>query len=375
MKIVICISRDSERSGGSFRVAEVAIRSLLRQGVDVHAVIGYGSGGRIKQLLHENCHLINAHSWKDLGGWVRMRNLVKRLAPDAIHFASASNWMIASTLGLKPVRIMHQHFRPNIGPGARKHIRSAKWRMVGAHRTIAISHEAARQLVDLCEIHPQKIITIHNAIDSGYLQVDHRPKNSEVRRLGMAIRVVEDKGVEDALNLIALMPMKFTLTIAGDGPALKRFKNRASQMGLSDRVEWLGVVSDIQSFYNKIDYYLYMSWYEGFGLSVAEAMACGIPVVGLLGAGEIAEPEYPLVTPSNSLLIPRSSLEFCGEHDMSVIRRLQRAIVDLDADSEIRRRMVECARTWVRERFSSDLYGKRLHQLYTETIRHPEGAL
>lgn len=372
MKVVICISRDSERSGGSFRVAEVAIRSLLRLRVDVHAVIGYGAAGRIKRLLGEKCHLIAARSWKDYRGWLRMRRLMKHLSPDIIHFASASNWMVASTLGLRPRRIKHQHFRPNIGANANKHIRYARVGMVGSHRVIAISYEAARQLTSLCGIPEGKVAAVHNAIDDGYLTAK-RPDPTDKRRLGMAIRIVEDKGVEDALELLSLLPGNYVLTVAGDGPALPRLKELSDQKGLSSRVEWLGSVQDINEFYSTIDYYLFMSWYEGFGLSVAEAMACGIPVVGLIGDGEIAEPEYPLVTEENSLLIARSSRQFCREKDVRTFEKLRDAIIDLDANREAQVEMIEAAKAWVRDRFSSDLYGKRLQQVYRDAIQFPKG--
>ncbi|MDM7853282.1 glycosyltransferase family 4 protein [Pseudochrobactrum kiredjianiae] len=372
MKVVICISSDSERSGGSFRVAEVAIRSLLRLGVNVHAVIGYGPGGRIKRLLGEKCHLIDSSSWKDIGGWLRFRRLLKTLAPDIIHFASASNWMIASSIGLKSVRIMHQHFRPNIEPNGAKHIRNIKLKMIGAHRIVAISYGAARQLVTLCGISELKVAIIHNAVDKAYL--NPKPlRLDDTKRLGMAVRVVEDKGIEDALSLLALMPENFFLTVAGDGAALPRLKILAEQKGLSGRVEWLGSVENIEAFYSKIDYYLYLSWYEGFGLSVAEAMSCEIPIVGLIGDGEIAEPEYPLVTEENSLLVPRSSRSFRRETDAATFLNLRNAIVDLDDQKHVRDALIKNAKAWVEQRFSSDLYGRRLHQLYTETLKWPGG--
>lgn len=373
MKVVICISRDSERSGGSFRVAEVAIRSLLNVGVDVHAVVGGGSGGRMKRLLGDKCHLINSTSWKDPRGWLRFRRVVKKLSPDVIHFASASNWMIASSIGLNSARIMHQHFRPNIEPNGAKHIRQIKWKMMGAQKIIAISYGAARQLVTLCGVTEYKVAIIHNAVDKTYLNI--APKHvSNIKRLGMAVRIVEDKGVEDAIELLTFLPENFILTVAGDGPVLPRLKKLAEQKGLSGRVEWLGLVADIETFYSKIDFYLYLSWYEGFGLSVAEAMACGIPVVGLLGDGEISEREYPLVTELNSRLIPRSSRKFCRELDIGTFKRLSDAIVDLEGNKESRIRQTENAKGWIVSHFSSDLYGERLLQVYNDAIRWPRGA-
>ncbi|MFC3205353.1 glycosyltransferase family 4 protein [Aquamicrobium soli] len=372
MKVVICISSDNERSGGSFRVAEVAIRSLLRLGIEVNAIIGYGQGGRIKRLLGKNCHLVNAKSWKDLQGWIRMRRLVKQLAPDVIHFASSSNWMAACTFGLPPLRIMHQHFRPNIGPNAIKHIRYARLTMVGSNRVIAISYEAARQLINLCGIPEARVAVVHNAIDDEYLTASRR-RPTDKKRLGMAIRVVEDKGAEDAIELLSLMPENFVLTIAGDGPALPRLKALSEEKGLACRVEWLGSIQDIDEFYSAIDYYLYMSWYEGFGLSVAEAMTCGIPVVGLLGDGEIAEPEYPLVTQENSLLLPRSSRRFCRETDMATLEKLRDAIIELDKTGDAQVMQIEAARLWITDRFSSDHYGRQLLQVYRDTLRLPRG--
>ena len=47
-----------------------------------------------------------------------------------------------------------------------------------------------------------------------------------------------------------------------------------------DRVEFLGGVMDMESFYNQLDLLVMPSRWEGFGLVAVEAMACGVPVVG-----------------------------------------------------------------------------------------------
>ncbi|MGN6448914.1 MAG: glycosyltransferase, partial [Brucella intermedia] len=180
--------------------------------------------------------------------------------------------------------------------------------------------------------------------------------------------------MEDAIAILALLPEHFLLTVAGDGPALPRLKVRAQEMGLDNRVEWLGSIDDIARFYEQIDYYLFMSWYEGFGLSVAEAMAIGRPVVGLLGDGEIAEPEYPLVTSENSLLVPRSSPgKFANEADSTKIRELRDAILQLDQDKSRLESMIDNSRNWVRKRFSSQIYGERIHAMYASMISDKAG--
>ncbi|MGN6448915.1 MAG: glycosyltransferase [Brucella intermedia] len=189
MKIILCIYQDSERAGGSVRVAEVIVRTLLRSGVDVHVAVAYGKGGRIKQLLGEKCHLLTSTGWKDPRGWLRYRRLLRKIKPDIVHYADGVGWMVVSAIGLGHRRVMHQHFRPNIGPGGDRRLRRIRWLSGTADKVVAISHGAAKQLTELCGIHPNKIAVIHNAIDDDYLSVGPAIRGSH-RRLGMAVRVV-----------------------------------------------------------------------------------------------------------------------------------------------------------------------------------------
>lgn len=72
-------------------------------------------------------------------------------------------------------------------------------------------------------------------------------------------------------------------------------------------------------------------------------MLIGKPVVGLLGDGEIAEPEYPLATLQNAALIPRSTPNrFGNEQDAAIFHALASRILELKADEAAWQRMVEC---------------------------------
>jgi len=55
----------------------------------------------------------------------------------------------------------------------------------------------------------------------------------------------------------------------------------ASRLGIQDRISFAGFVSDddLVQLYNQAALFVYPSKYEGFGLPVLEAMACGVPVV------------------------------------------------------------------------------------------------
>ncbi len=365
MKVLICLYQDSQKSGGSFRVAEVAVEAMLSLGMDVHVAVAYGEGGRIKQILGARCHLIGAGSKSDFWGWRRYRSLMRALEPDITHYVDAVGWMILAATGLHRRRIMHQHLRPNVrlvtkGGGARLLPRIL---FAGADRIVSISHGAAREMRALYKISEERVTVIHNAVNLSRFRFSLKNSGS-ARRLGMAIRIVEYKGVEDAIHLLAMLPDQFILAVAGQGPAMGELKIVAERLNVSHRIEWMGDVEDITQFYEGIDYYLFMSWYEGFGLSVAEAMASGRPVVGLLGDGEISEPEYPLVTGENSLLIRRPHGELASSSNIDILHELCDAILKIDLDRCRKEDMVNTARLWIEQKFSAQEYARKLCTLY-----------
>ncbi len=369
IKVFLLIYRDDERSGGSLRVAEVLANSIIKLNVEVYVVVAYGGGGRLKAIFGDRCILMKASGPKDFKAWLDYRKLVMNLSPHLIHYIDTVGWMVFAALGLKPKRVMHQHFRPDVGPNGYKRLKWIKLFNRNADKVVAISHGAGRQLVEKCAISSSKVEVLHNAVDFDYLKSEGKKRDLNKCILGMAVRVVEDKGIEDALNLIKILPIRYELVVAGDGPALSNLKQKAKDIGVFNRVRWCGSVADISSFYSGIDFYLFMSWYEGFGLSVAEAMGAGKPVVGFLGDGEIAESEFPLVTSENAILVPRSSpCKFGLETDENTFLKLRDEILKLDTNQEMQAKYVRNGYDWVRTRFSSDLYAKKMLEIYKRAL-------
>jgi phosphatidyl-myo-inositol dimannoside synthase len=103
-------------------------------------------------------------------------------------------------------------------------------------------------------------------------------------------RLVAHKGIDTVLHVIAALAGEhpsLRYAVVGSGPMQAQLESLARTLGVSSRVRFLTNVpdSDLPALYNNAEIYLGVSrpaelMMEGFGISLSEASACGIPVVG-----------------------------------------------------------------------------------------------
>jgi glycosyltransferase involved in cell wall biosynthesis len=153
-------------------------------------------------------------------------------------------------------------------------------------------------------------------------------------------RLVPHKGVDQILSALARLPKDVALIVVGRGPRLEGWRALAGRLGLGERVRFCPDVSDAElpSYFRAADVFVFPSHnrLEGFGLAVAEAMACGLPVIvaDMPGVREVIEPgvEGLLTEP---LLVPE----------------LADRLNEILADEPRRRRMWEAARRRAEARY------------------------
>ena len=151
-------------------------------------------------------------------------------------------------------------------------------------RYIAVS-EYLKDKMTKSGLHKNKITLVYNGLE--FTKPNARPHKRLI--IGSVGRLHPVKGYDLLINAFALLKNKrLRLKIAGAGDELNNLKNLAQDVGVADRVEFVGFVKNINEFLDTIDVYVQSSRSEGFGLSVIEAMSQSLPVV-VTPAGSLSE--------------------------------------------------------------------------------------
>lgn len=170
-------------------------------------------------------------------------------------------------------------------------------------RVIAISNSVHDSLIRH-GIRADRIAIVHNAIDLARFTEAPRANIRNERTIDNAFiylsvgRIVPQKGVDILLASFAKQE-RGVLIIAGDGEERAAREAQAASLGISERVHFLGVRSDIPNLMKAADCFVLASRWEGFGIVFAEALASGLPVVATSvdGIREVVDPESGILVP------------------------------------------------------------------------------
>ncbi|HET6394019.1 MAG TPA: glycosyltransferase [Blastococcus sp.] len=114
------------------------------------------------------------------------------------------------------------------------------------------------------------------------------------KRLLVLGRLVQRKGQDDAVRALRLVPDAELVVVGGppadrlaSDPEVRRLRAVAAEAGVADRLVFTGAVAraDVPAWLRSADVVLAVPWYEPFGITPLEAMACGRPVVATAVGG------------------------------------------------------------------------------------------
>lgn len=169
-------------------------------------------------------------------------------------------------------------------------------------------------------------------------------------------RLVTKNAVDDMIRALPLLPPHVSFVVLGTGPDEAMLKNLATELGVSERVKWLGQIghSEMPKYLKACDIFIRASRSEGMGNSFVEAMAAGLPVVATQEGGiadflfdEKRNPGVPIT----GWAVEKDSPD-----------QIAAAIIDIMARPEKVRAVVATAKEMVREKYDWDIVAKDMRE-------------
>ena len=237
----------------------------------------------------------------------KYKKLIQDFQPDVVHahMVHANIFARINRIGCAiPKLICTAH---NSNEGGQLRMLAYKLTNFLSNLNTNVSQEASDSLISKGAFNKNNLITVYNGIDlNKFLFLDKNISSNELSFLSVG-RFNEQKDYPNLLHAIAtfhesLKQKKCMLSIAGDGELRPQIEELIEHLGLKNKVTLLGRRNDIPQLMQEADFFILPSAYEGFGLVVAEAMACGAFVIATNSGGvaEVMGDTGILVPPQNS---------------------------------------------------------------------------
>jgi glycosyltransferase involved in cell wall biosynthesis len=244
-----------------------------------------------------------------------------------------------------------------------------------ANRVVAECPQDEQDLLALYEADPQRISMIPCGVDTRNFRPVQRGRARSivgleqnehvVLQLG---RLVPRKGIDNVIRGVArlrdLHDVRATLIIVGGDsdapdtvrtPEIARLVAVAEEEGVADRVRFVGRRGRdcLRYYYSAADVFVTTPWYEPFGLTPLESMACGTPVIG----ADVGGIRYTVCDGETGYLVPPNDPE-------ALAGRLARVLTD----PRHRQALAQQGLRRVRERFSWPGVARSVEELYEDVL-------
>jgi len=103
--------------------------------------------------------------------------------------------------------------------------------------------------------------------------------HSDVFWIGSSGRLETVKGHRTLIDAMKYLPESTHLALAGSGSQFKALRKQVADLGIQNRVHFMGHLDNMPLFYQALDLFCLPSFREGMPLAPLEAQACGVPVV------------------------------------------------------------------------------------------------
>lgn len=323
--------------GGAEIVTTQIANKVCEKGHEV-TIVYLAGDNRLTHCLHPNIKVFPLQMQKSLWGFIKAQkaaaHIVKKTKADVIHgnMFHANMFVRVLRLHCKVHRLIcTEHSNNTYGS-----IRAFLYWITDylSDLNTNVSKEATEHFIRIKAFPKKKSIPMYNGIDTERFQ-----KNLEARErirkechisdtdflflnVGRLTDAKNQSGLIDAFYSLCSHYRNVKLVVVGEGELRPKLEEQIVRLRLSDKVILTGNKDNTQDYYSAADCFVMSSSWEGFGLVLAEAMSCGLPVI-TTDAGGCAE-----VVANNESIVPVNNHEaLCQKmkmvYDTPLINRLK----------------------------------------------------
>jgi phosphatidyl-myo-inositol dimannoside synthase len=241
-----------------------------------------------------------------------------------------------------------------------------------AYCVTAPSSFTAEKVRLLQEIDFEKVVVLPWAVEPRFLtaEIAMRPAKLPAGKILLTVARMlsseKQKGIDTIIHslpaILRVVPEAYCVVV-GDGDDRPRLELLAKQLGVAERVLFVGTAADsdeLLAYYDACDVFLMPSQQEGFGLVFLEAMARAKPVIAANFGGAPDVVRHG----SSGYLIGYGDSERLAELTLKLLR-----------DPGASKQMGEAGRRRVESDFCQELFAERLSDLLSQTLQRPAEGL
>jgi len=347
--------------GGSGVVATELGKSLARLGNDVHFItsshpsrlVGYDERVYFHRVVTGEYPLFQGYTPYSLSLAVKIREVAEQYSLDLVHVHYAIPHATSAFLAremLKPQRLptmttLHGTDITLVGMMP-SYYEITRFSIEKSDAVTAVSEFLRKETIREFRIE-RPIEVVHNFVDTELFRAECDPAvrarlspggERVIMHVSNFRKVKNLPVVVDVFNEVQrLIPSR--LVLVGDGPEREAVERRTEELGLDEKVVFLGDQEYIADLLPAADVFLLPSQHESFGLAALEAMSCGVPVVGSKIGGL---PE---------VIAHEETGYLCDPNDVESMKAI---VVGLFRNEELRRSIGRSARERAIQEFNRD---------------------
>lgn len=272
--------------GGAETMCENLTYALKKQGHEVVVVSLYAERTPISERMERSGVRILYLDKKlglDISMVPKLMKIMKKERPDAVHtHLDVIKYAVAAAKlsGIrKCVHTVHNVAEKEAEGRLQKIINKTYFKL-GWSTPVALSPEVQNSILDFYGLERQSVPVVYNGIDLSRCQPkESYAGNTQLLHIGRFNEQKNHQGLLQAFQRIGKAYPDCRLTLLGDGELRERVEVYAKELGIFEKVSFLGSQSNVYPYLQNADVFLLPSKYEGMPMTIIEAMGTGLPVV------------------------------------------------------------------------------------------------